>query len=105
MEIINPDIVIGKMCICSGTIFMDIDDGTAVRQVIKTGIHPFKSTPVVTATIFSPESQGTMFCIFDITTVLTAGATEIKVTAANTDTGTPSKYKYFCSYTIIGRIA
>ena len=100
----NPDIIINDMCICTGREEMQIPTGvTHVRQ-LTISLRKFIGIPVVTATVESPDSNGTMFCLWNINIVDQPNQTSIKFSAANVLFRQPSDFKYFVSYYVTGKI-
>ena len=100
----KPDIIIGDMCICTGTIDMVIPDGGSADRQATLRIRKFYDTPVVVASITSPDSNGTMFCLISVKISEVEGDTQIDFWAANVEIGTDSDFKYVLSYNVTGKI-
>jgi hypothetical protein len=60
------------------------------------------SPPVVTATVFSNESPGTVFGVYHISVHPLGSATQIVISAANVKEGVAVPYIFWCNYIIIG---
>ena len=100
----NQDIIINDMCICTGNEEMQIPlTDKHVRQTTII-LRKFIGTPVVTANVTSPNSNGTMFSLWNVTIVDLPSQTLFKFSAANVQIGIPSDFEYFVSYTITGKI-
>ena len=98
-------IEVGKVAIFAGTVEMFIPaGGKHVRQAF-VFLPRFKAEPVVTATIHSKDSSGTMFSIWNITYVDTGSAAELKFSAQNVEVKKDSDFHYLCSFTAIGELA
>ena len=93
---------LGPMRIAYGNALMVIPEGGAHVREVEIRVPLFSGPPAVTATVFSPESPGTAFAIFDIKAQPLEGQTQIVVAAANVDIGKPVTYEYWCSYVIVG---
>ncbi len=77
--------------------------GKHVRQV-EFRIEPkFIGTPDVTASIYSNDSNGTMFGLWSIVCNDLGTQTQIVVSATNTQVGIPSDFNYICSIIAIGK--
>jgi hypothetical protein len=93
----------GGTAIFSGNSPMGIPTGGAhvrfaeIRLPLLTG-HP----PVVTATVFSNESPGTVFGVYHISVEPLGGGTQVVISATNVQAGTPVDYHFWCNYIIIG---
>jgi len=100
----NQEILIGKMSINSGVGQMVIPaGGSHVRQFEMRLPHLFNVNPVVTASISSPDSNGSMFSLWSVQINNLGNETQIIFSAANVQIGTPSNFTYFVSYVIIGQ--
>ena len=78
--------------------------GAHVRQV-EFRLPRFRKKPVVTATVYSNQSPGPAFAIWDITINDLGAETQIVISAANVQTGVPVEYTYFCSILVVGEAA
>ena len=58
--------------------------------------------PVVTATVFSNESPGTVFGVYHISVNALGSATQVVISAANVQAGVAVPYHFWCNYVIIG---
>lgn len=100
----NHDIIINDMCICAGTVKMVIPEGGAHVRQADVRLRKFISTPTVTASISSMDSNGTMFSLWSNQINDLGSETQIMFTAANVEIGKPSSFTYFVSYVVIGKI-
>ena len=98
-------IPLGNYLICAETLPMFIPAGGAhVRQVF---FYLPKLQPDLTivATVYSNQSPGNAFAIWDITIAQSANQTEIKVSATNVEKGFAVPFDYFCGIVVVGRPA
>ena len=100
----NKDIIIGNMCICTGSVHMDIPAGGKHVRQVTIFLRNFTNTPSVTASVVSSNGNGTIFGLYNVTIVGSLGQTEIKFTATNVQSGVPSDFDYRCSYVVTGEI-
>lgn len=75
--------------------------GAHVRQA-EIQLPGFTQPPAITATVFSPQSPGTAFVIYNITVVHNPQQTLIKFSATNVQSGVPSDLPFWCSYIVNG---
>ena len=100
----HHDIIIGDMCICAGTVQMIIPEGGSHVRQADVRLRKFIGTPTVTASISSPDSNGTMFSLWSNQINDLGSETQIVFSAANVEIGKRSHFTYFVSYVVIGRI-
>jgi len=101
----NPDILIKDMCICTGTVEMVIPAGGNHARQAEIRLRKFIGKPSVTASIASPDSNGTMFSLWSNQINDLSGQTQIVFSAANVQIGLPSDFKYYLSYVVTGKIS
>jgi hypothetical protein len=107
-SLIPPDIApqvisIGSNLVIYGRAQMIIPQGGKhVRQVAVYIPAQFNGTPSVTATVYSPQSPGTMFSLYNIQVNELGGQTQVAFSAANVQVGTPSDYTFVCDYVVSG---
>ena len=94
---------IGDTLICSGTLATAIPSGGSHVRQVEVRLPKFVGEPSVTATIFSQESPGNAFAIWDIKINDLGGQTQVAISACNVQTGQPVPYTYYCSYVVIGK--
>jgi len=86
-----------------GTVRMDIPSGGKhARQTQVLIPAKFKGEPTVTATVYSKESPGTMFTIYNIQINDLGQQTQVAFSAANVEIGAESDYQFVCDYVVIG---
>ena len=107
-SLIPPDIApqvisIGSNLVIYGRAQMIIPQGGKhVRQVAVYIPAQFNGTPSVTATVYSPQSPGTMFSLYNIQFNELGGQTQVVFSAANVQIGTASDYTFVCDYVVSG---
>src|SRR6516165_2843571 len=101
---ITPQVIsIGSNLVVYGRAQMIIPQGGKhVRQVAVYIPALFNGTPSVTATVYSPQSPGTMFSLYNIQVNDLGGQTQVAFSAANVQIGTPSDYSFVCDYVVNG---
>jgi len=101
---ITPQVIsIGSNLVVYGRAQMIIPQGGKhVRQVAVYIPALFNGTPSVTATVYSPQSPGTMFSLYNIQVNELGGQTQVAFSAANVQVGTPSDYTFVCDYVVSG---
>ena len=100
----NEDIIIKDMRICTGYVEMVIPAGGSHVRQVEVRLPIFIGTPVVTANVTSPDSNGSMFSLWNVKINHLAGQTQIMFSAANVQIGVPSNFTYFVSYVVTGKI-
>ena len=101
---ITPQVVsIGNNLLVYGRAIMIIPQGGKhVRQVAVYIPATFNGTPSVTATVYSPESPGTMFSLYNVKVNDLGYQTQVAFSAANVQIGVPSDYTFICNYVVTG---
>ena len=101
---IPPHVVsIGNNLLVYGRALMIIPQGGKhVRQVAVFIPATFNGTPSVTATVYSPESPGTMFSLYNVKVNDLGYQTQVAFSAANIQIGVPSDYRFICNYVVTG---
>jgi hypothetical protein len=101
---IPPRVVsIGNNLLVYGRALMIIPQGGKhVRQVAVYIPATFNGTPSVTATVYSPESPGTMFSLYNVKINDLGYQTQVAFSAANVQIGLPSDYTFICNYVVTG---
>jgi hypothetical protein len=101
---ITPQVVsIGSNLVVYGRAQMIIPQGGKhVRQVAVYIPALFNGTPSVTATVYSPQSPGTMFALYNIQINDLGTQTQVAFSAANVQIGTPSDLTFVCDYVVSG---
>jgi hypothetical protein len=100
----NPDIIIQEMCICTGTVTMIVPPGGKHVRQVDVRIRSFIGTPTVVASIESPDSNGTVFCLWSTVINNLGTETQIVFSATNAQVGQPSDFTYNLSYIATGKI-
>jgi hypothetical protein len=92
----------GDFTAYAGTVLMSpgADDSSRVVEFEIDAI--FDNPPTSSLTIYSRDSPGPMFAIYNLTIVADGGLTVFKVEAENVQIGSKVKYDYFCDFIIIG---
>lgn len=98
-------VTVNGITIIAETLEMGIPAGGKHVRQAAVFLPRFKSEPVVTATVHSKDSNGTMFSIWNITYLDTGHSNELKFSAANVQIGQHSDYQYLCSFTAVGELA
>ena len=103
-SVIPPQVVsIGNNLLVYGRALMIIPQGGKhVRQVAVYIPATFNGTPSVTATVYSPESPGTMFSLYNVKVNDLGYQTQVAFSAANVQIGLPSDYTFICNYVVTG---
>jgi hypothetical protein len=107
-SVIPPDIAphvvsIGNNLLVYGRALMIIPQGGKhVRQVAVYIPATFNGTPSVNATVYSPESPGTMFSLYNVKVNDLGYQTQVAFSAANIQIGVPSDYTFICNYVVTG---
>jgi hypothetical protein len=103
-SVIPPQVVsIGNNLLVYGRALMIIPQGGKhVRQVAVYIPATFNGAPSVTATVYSPESPGTMFSLYNVKVNDLGYQTQIAFSAANAQIGVPSDYTFICNYVVTG---
>ncbi len=96
---------VGGVTIFAGTIPMVIRAGGKHVRQASVFLPRFKREPVVTATVHSKDSTGTMFGIWRIEYNDLGGVSQIAFSAQNIQIREESDFKYLCSFTAIGELA
>jgi hypothetical protein len=91
----------GSRIFC-GNVIMAVPAGEAHLRQAEIALPAFSSAPAITTTVFSPQSDGEAFAIYNIDVVREAEQTVIKFWATNVQTGVPSDLQYWCSYMVVG---
>jgi hypothetical protein len=101
---IPPQVVsIGNNLLVYGRALMIIPQGGKhVRQVAVYIPATFNGTPSVTATVYSPESPGTMFSLYNVKVNDLGYQTQVAFSSANVQIGTPSDLTFVCDYVVSG---
>ena len=101
---ITPQVIsIGSNLVVYGRAQMIIPQGGKhVRQVAVYIPALFNGTPSVTATVYSPQSPGTMFSLYNIQINDLGAQTQVAFSAANVQIGVPSDYTFVCDYVVSG---
>jgi hypothetical protein len=101
---ITPQVVsLGNNLLVYGRAVMIIPQGGKhVRQVAVYIPATFNGTPSVTATVYSPESPGTMFSLYNVKVNDLGYQTQVAFSAANVQIGVPSDYTFICNYVVTG---
>ena len=90
--------------ICWGIVELFIPEGGAHARQGYLYLPKFAETPSVTTTIYSDESSGQMFSVWNLTFDDGDPSTTLcKVSAANVEIGVPSQLKYLCHFHAIGK--
>jgi hypothetical protein len=76
--------------------------GKHVRQAAVYIPATFNGTPSVTATVYSPESPGTMFSLYNVKVNDLGYQTQLAFSAANVQIGVPSDNTFICNYVVTG---
>ena len=99
-----PHVVpIGNTLLVYGTVPMIIPQGGAHTRQAEIFIPvKFNGEPTVTATVYSKQSPGTMFAIFNIKVNDLGSQTQVAFSAANVQIAIPSIYPFLCNYVITG---
>jgi hypothetical protein len=94
---------LGNALCVYGTVKMDIPSGGKhTRQTEVLIPAKFKAEPTVTATVYSKESPGTMFAIYNIKMNDLGKQTQVVSSATNVEIGAKSDYQFVCDYVVIG---
>lgn len=103
----QPSIVrVGDTLICSGSVPMLIPQGGAHVRAVEIRLPLFAQRPCVTATLYSPESVGPAFIIYNIkVNKLSTNQTQIVINATNPQGAVNVPFTYFCDYVVIGKAA
>jgi hypothetical protein len=107
-SVVPPDVqpqvmAIGSNLVVYGRAQMAIPSGGKhVRQAAVYLPALFNGTPSVTATVYSPQSPGTMFSLDNIQINDLGTQTQVAFSAANVQVGTPSDYTFVCDYVVSG---
>lgn len=88
-----------------GTEKMVIPDGGPHVRVCSLFLPPLPENNAVTATVFSTDSNGTMFVIWSIKKVYAKDYTQIAFHAANVQIGESSKFKYFIEWQVTAKVS
>ena len=101
---IPPQVVsIGNNLLVYGRALMIIPQGGKhIRQVAVYIPVTFNGTPSVTAPVYSPESPGTMFSLYNVKVNDLGYQTQVAFSAANVQIGVPSDYTFICNYVVTG---
>ena len=94
---------LGANRIFSGNIRMIIPAGGSHVRQTEIRLPPLAAPPAITATIFTQDGPGTIFGIYHISANWKIG--QIVISAANTQSGVPVPYDFWCSYIIVGQPA
>lgn len=107
-------IIVNETAIFSGRERMFIPEGGShTRQVQIIIPHLFKHQPSVVATVHAfnqdterfKSSPGTTFAIWAVEyNVINVTQTQIMISAANTDTGIPVDYDFWCEFMVMGKL-
>jgi hypothetical protein len=93
-----------KRVLCTGTARMSCDPSSShIRSAeirVPVAVEP---RPSVVATPFTDEGPGNPFAVYRIEVNDLGTETQVAISAANIEVGTPVPYEYRCSYTITGR--
>lgn len=84
---------------------MDTGDGGPIQRSTDLRLPLFVGQPDVTATVFSDESVGIAFAIFQIQVnpFEDIAQTQIVIAAQNVNPENVVEYTYWCSYVVIGQ--
>jgi hypothetical protein len=96
---------VGNTCIYSGIQMMKTGAGGPIQRNTELWLPLFVGQPDVTATVFSEESVGIAFAIFQIQVnpFEDISQTQIAITAQNVNPDNVVEYTYWCSYVVIGQ--
>jgi hypothetical protein len=96
---------VGNVCIYSGTQMMVTGAGGPIQRSTEVWLPLFVGQPDVTATVFSEESVGIAFAIFQIQVnrFEDISQTQIAIAAQNVNPENVVDYTYWCSYVVIGQ--
>jgi hypothetical protein len=93
----------GGVAMFSGNVPMIIPSGgDHVRQAEIRVPRLTGNPPVVTATVFSNESPGTVFGVYHISVNPLGEATQIVISATNVEAKVGVPYLFWCNYIVIG---
>lgn len=84
-----------------GTEKMVIPEGGKHVRVCSLFLPPLPKNNAVTATVFSTNSNGTMFAIWSIKKIYEKDYTQIAFHAANVQIGSPSDFEYLIEWHVI----
>jgi hypothetical protein len=107
-SVIPPDIApqvvaLGNNLLVYGrAVMITPQGGKQVRQVAVYIPATFNGTPSVTATVYSPESPGTMFSLYNVKVNDLGYQTQVVFSAANVQIGVHSDYTFICNYLVTG---
>ena len=88
-----------------GTEPMVIPEGGKHARVCSLFLSPLPKNNAVTATVFSTDSNGTMFAIWSIKKIYEKDYTQIAFHAANVQIGLPSDFEYFIEWQVMAKAA
>ncbi len=82
---------------------MEIGDCARHLRQVEFRFPAFDGRPVVTATIYSPDSNGTIFAIWSVVVNDLGDQTQVAISAQNVQIGDPSDFTYYCDVIVIGK--
>ena len=88
-----------------GTERMVVPEGGKHVRVCSLFVPPLPKSNAVTATVFSSDSNGTMFAIWSIKKIYEKDFTQIAFHAANVQIGCPSDFEYFIEWQVMAKAA
>jgi hypothetical protein len=93
---------LGRTHLFYGNVAMVVPAGGGQVRQAEIRLPLFSGPPAVTATVFSPQSPGEAFVIYNIEVNQLGQQTQIVFSATNVETGVPSNLNYWCSYVVVG---
>ena len=87
-----------------GTVRMVIPSGGPITRSCEIRIPPIHDYPCVLATVFSAQSFGPAFAVYQIIVNDLGGQTQIAISAVETSGSTNQQFEYWCSYQIIAKV-
>jgi hypothetical protein len=96
-------IQIGDNLICSSSALMNKTPGAPHVRQVEFRFPLFQQRPVVTTTVYSPQSPGAAFVVWDVKVNTIGDETQIVVSATNAQTGVGVPFDYYCDIVAIGQ--
>lgn len=93
---------LGRSNLFCGNVAMVVTAGGAHVRQAEIRLPLFSGPPAVTATVFSPQSPGEAFVIYNVEVNRLGEQTQIVFSATNVETGVESSLNYWCSYVVVG---
>lgn len=86
-----------------GTARMIVPEGGKHVRQVSVFLPPLSKRHVMTTTLYSEESNGAGFVIFNIKKIYEKDYTQIAITAQNMDKGEPQDWEYLLDFIVIDR--